>query len=407
MFRKLRLKFIGISTLSMLIVLMIVLGLVNLITYKNAVDDVFVTLEFLSEQDGIELKNNEFKAFKDKEITIETQYEVRYVTVNVSTDGEVTQFNVEHIAAINESDIGDFVLHALKSSKTKGLFKYNFLTYAFYKLKQSDGSYKIIIMDCTRNLAYVRYFVSFSFYVGALSILLLMLLLSVFARKAVQPYVKNIEAQKRFITNASHELKTPLAVISANTEVIEMTSGKSEWTESTVNQVKRMSDLISQLVVLSKLEEREDIVFTDVNISEEANSVVSSLKTVADTQGKKLEYTIAEDIHVSADKNGIHELINILLDNAVKYCDDGGDITLDLHQKGRSAVLTVSNDYAEGEGVDYSRFFDRFYRADESHNSSKEGFGIGLSMAESLVRMFKGKISVNYKKPKIIFTVNL
>ena len=250
MFRKLRLKFIGISTLSMLIVLMIVLGLVNLITYKNAVDDVFNTLEFIAKRGNIELKKSEIQAFKDKEITIETQYEVRYVTVNVSTDGEVIQYDVEHIAAINESDIADFILHAYKSSRSKGIFEYNFLTYAFYKTKESDGSFKIIVMDCTRNLAYVRYFVNFSFYVGALSILLLMFLLSVFARKAVQPYVRNIEAQKRFITNASHELKTPLAVISANTEVIEMTSGKSEWTESTVNQVKRMSDLISQLVVL-------------------------------------------------------------------------------------------------------------------------------------------------------------
>ncbi len=407
MFRKLRLKFIGISTLSMLIVLMIVLGLVNLITYKNAVDDVFNTLEFIAKRGNIELKKSEIQAFKDKEITIETQYEVRYVTVNVSTDGEVIQYDVEHIAAINESDIADFILHAYKSSRSKGIFEYNFLTYAFYKTKESDGSFKIIVMDCTRNLAYVRYFVNFSFYVGALSILLLMFLLSVFARKAVQPYVRNIEAQKRFITNASHELKTPLAVISANTEVIEMTSGKSEWTESTVNQVKRMSDLISQLVVLSKLEEREDIVFTDVNISEEAKSVVSSLKTVAETQGKNLQYNIAEDLHVSADKNGIHELINILLDNAVKYCDEEGSIILDLRQKGRNTVLTVSNDYRDGEGVDYSKFFDRFYRADESHNNKKEGFGIGLSMAESLVRMFKGKINVSYKKPRIIFTVVL
>ena len=115
-----------------------------------------------------------------------------------------------------------------------------------------------------------------------------------------------------------------------------MTSGKNEWTESTINQVKRMSDLISQLVVLSKLEEREDIVFTDVNMSEEAKSVVSSLKTVAETQGKTLKYKIADDIHVNADENGIHELINILLDNAVKYCDDNGRIELNLSQEGKN-----------------------------------------------------------------------
>ena len=275
------------------------------------------------------------------------------------------------------------------------------------KVKQKQGNVKITIMDCTRNLSMVHFFVKFSFYIGAISILLLILLLSVFARKAVQPMVRNIEAQKQFITNASHELKTPLAVISANTEVIEMMSGKNEWTESTIKQVNRMSELISQLVVLSKLEEREDIVLTEVNISDEVNKVLTSFRSVAETQGKKLETSVTDGIIVKADEKGIHELINILMDNAVKYCDEEGTVKLTLNQKGKSVVLTVSNDYADGEGEDYSKFFDRFYRADESHNSEKKGYGIGLSMADSLVRMFKGKINVSYKKPQITFTVIL
>ena len=168
-----------------------------------------------------------------------------------------------------------------------------------------------------------------------------------------------------------------------------------------------MSELISQLVVLSKLEEREDIVLTDVNISEEAKKVAESFKTVAETNGKKFESSIAEDIHVTAELKGVHELINILVDNAVKYCDDEGSIKMELVQKGKTALLTVSNDYSDGEGVDYKRFFDRFYREDQSHNSEKQGFGIGLSMADSLVRMFKGKISVNYKNKIISFVVAL
>ena len=198
------------------------------------------------------------------------------------------------------------------------------------KARQSDGTFKIIIMDCTRNLSIVNFFMRFSFYIGALSVLLLTLLLSIFARKAVQPMVRNMEAQKQFITNASHELKTPLAVISANTEVIEMMSGKNEWTESTIKQVNRMSELISQLVVLSKLEEREDLVLSDVDFSHEARSVVESFTTVAETQGKTLEAEIADNVHVKADEKGVHELVNILLDNAVKYCDDGGQVKLTL-----------------------------------------------------------------------------
>ena len=407
MFRALKLKFIGISALSMLIVLVIVLGLVNLITYRNALDEIFNTLDFISGHSDGYLQEKEIKAFKNKDITVETQYESRYIVLNVSPYGDIISYDNEHIAAITENDIEDFSSVAINTKSKRGLFDYNGFVYAYYRVEQTDGIIKITILDCTRNLSIVHYFVSFSIYVGALSMLLLILLLSVFSRKAVQPYIKNHEAQKMFITNASHELKTPLSVISANTEVIEMMGGKNEWTESTINQVKRMTDLISQLVVLSKLEERQDIVLTDVDMSEEAKSVVSSLKTVAETQGKTLKYKIADNIHVNADENGMHELISILLDNAVKYCDENGMIELNLSQKGKTAVLTITNDYKDGEGEDLSRYFDRFYRADESHNSARSGYGIGLSMAESLVGMFKGKISVSYKKTRIKFTVTI
>ncbi|SNU05299.1 hypothetical protein SAMN06297422_103156 [Lachnospiraceae bacterium] len=391
----------------MLLVLGMVLFLVNMITYRNALIEVFNTLEFISKHSDSYLDESELIKFKDFEITPETQYETRYITVTVNDDNGLINYNNEHIAAIDESEIEEFISFVTVSRRQRGIFVYDGLTYAFMKVRQKQGNVKITIMDCTRNLSMVHFFVKFSFYIGALSILLLILLLSIFARKAVQPMVRNIEAQKQFITNASHELKTPLAVISANTEVIEMMSGKNEWTESTIKQVNRMSELISQLVVLSKLEEREDIVLTEVNISDEVNKVLTSFRSVAETQGKKLETSVTDGIIVKADEKGIHELINILMDNAVKYCDEEGTVKLTLNQKGKSAVLTVSNDYADGEGEDYSKFFDRFYRADESHNSEKKGYGIGLSMADSLVRMFKGKINVSYKKPQITFTVIL
>ena len=407
MFRKLKLKFIGISTLSMMIVLFLVLGLVNIISYRNALINIFSTLEFVSKHSEENLDEADIKKIKNDRITLETMYEARYITVMIDSNNTMININNEHIAAINNDEIDSFVNNVTGIEKERGIFTYDGLQYAYLKTKEPDGNVKLTILDCTRTLSSARFFVKFSFYIGTLSILLLILLLSVFARKVVEPYVKNAEAQKQFITNASHELKTPLAVISANTEVIEMMSGKNEWTDSTINQVNRMSNLISQLVVLSRLEEREDLVLTDVNMSEEVNKVMKDFTAVAETQGKKLEYSVADDVHVKADEKGIHELINILVDNAVKYCDKEGTITVSLHPKGKAACLTVSNDYIEGDGKDYKRFFDRFYRDDQSHNSEKQGYGIGLSMADSLVRMFKGKINVNYKKPVITFTVLL
>ncbi len=406
MYRKLKLKFIAISTLSVLIVLVLVLGLVNYITYKSAISDINQTLEFISNQVGDPMAEKQFSNEFKGNISVETQYETRYLFMTFDSSGSFLSINDDHIAAISEGDLEEFINTALRAEEDRGRFDYKGLNYAFLKAKGTDYS-TLTIMDCTRYLSAVHFFAKFSVNIGLLSILLTMLIVSVFSRKIVSPYVRNSEAQKQFITNASHELKTPLAIISANTEVIEMTTGKNEWTESTVNQVNRMSDLISQLVVLSRLEEREDIVLTDVNMSEEAKKSVTNYKTIADTKDLKLEYKIEDDIHVNGDEKGVYELINILLDNAVKYCDDGGEINLTLEKKGRNAVLIVSNDYLEGDGVDYKRFFDRFYREDKSHSNEKKGYGIGLSMEESLVRMFKGKIHVSYKKPKISFHIVL
>ena len=406
MYRKLRLKFIGIATLSVFVVLVIVLGSINIITYRNTVSDIYTRLNFVSQNTDTAINTEEIEMMKNKEITPETQYDTRYITVMVDKAGNVIDFNAEHIAAIEDSEINDFIKYAVSRDSVRGIFIYDYLSYAYLKTDMGDVM-KLTIMDCTRSFSTVNYLLRFSIYIGILSMLIVILILSIFARRVVRPYIKNSEAQKEFITNASHELKTPLAVISANTEVIEMMNGKSEWTDSTVKQVNRLSELISQLVVLSRLEEKQDIVLSDVDMSAEAKSVMDSFKAIAETQGITLNTDIADDVHVQADQKGLRELINILMDNAVKYCDEKGSVSVSLSKKGKNALFVVSNDYSAGEGVDYKQFFDRFYREDKSHNSEKKGYGIGLSMAESLVRMFKGKISVNYKKPVISFTVTL
>jgi len=429
MFRKLKIKFILIATLSMFLVLGIVLALVNFVSYRSMLESIFSTLELLSDYSFIPAEEDDLASITDSDsdkyetlkniITPETKYEVRYFSITLDQDDEIVNVNDENIAAIDDDDYANIVskisdntvlLNRLRSiilydDSDRGIIVYNSIAYAYIVKSLQDGCTKITFMDCTSRMAYTYFFSRFSMIIGLISMLLLICVLSFFAKKAVAPISKNIEAQKRFITNASHELKTPLAVISANTEVIEMINGKSEWTESTVKQVNKMSDLISRLVVLSKLEEAHDIVMTEVNLSKEALDVADSFRSVAETSDIMLVQDIEDDVIINSDEHGAHELVSILVDNAVKYCDEGGNVTLSLHKRGKGFTLAVSNTYKEGKGVDYSRFFDRFYREDESHNSEKKGYGIGLSMAESLCSKFKWKITVTYKEDTIYFTV--
>lgn len=227
----------------------------------------------------------------------------------------------------------------------------------------------------------------------------------------IRPFIRNYEKQRRFIINAGHELKTPLAIISANMELQELMTGENEWTKSTNEQVARLTNLINSLVALSRLEEQPDIVLQGMNFSYITEDAAEDFKGPVVRDGKSFVMDITPDIHVKAEEKSLFELVTLLVENANKYCDPEGTVTVRLHQIGRTckrAHLEVSSTYKEGKEVDYGKFFERFYRIDESYNNKEHsGFGIGLSMAQSMVKLFKGRIFASYKNDTITFTVIL
>ena len=185
-----------------------------------------------------------------------------------------------------------------------------------------------------------------------------------------------------------------------------MLNGKRKWTESTMRQVQRLNALVSELVTLSKLDEKDEVVLSDVKASEIVVEQAENFSQVVIGQGKQFTKEIEPDIVIRAEKRSVQELTSILLDNAAKYCDDGGTVAISFSAKGsKGARLTVTNTYAAGAGVDYRRFFERFYREDESHNSKKGGFGIGLSIAQEICKRLGAKIQVNYKNGNITFAI--
>lgn len=159
----------------------------------------------------------------------------------------------------------------------------------------------------------------------------------------IRPFAENIERQKRFLTDVSHELKTPLGIISANTGVLELTKGKDEWTESIRNQVKRLDSLIKDLIELSKSEEYvKESEFTEFSVSQIAETNADSFRTLAQMQGKQLNAEIEPGVCMRGQEDSIIRLMTILLDNGVKYCDPSGTVELRLRQKGRQVVLQVA-----------------------------------------------------------------
>ena len=411
MFRKLKIRFILLASAAIVCILLTMIAVLNSVRFLQTNGEIQAVLNILSANNGdFPSVEETAESLQNDRITIDTIYQYRYFSVVYNEDKTLYSSNLDHLSNLSKEQALSYANKVIKNSRSSGVFKVGSQFYSYQITQDSKTKrYLLVVLDSTNYLESRNDFFWLSIQLCFYSFIFFVLVVSGFSNFAIRPYIKNYENQKRFITNAGHELKTPLAIISANTELQELMTGENEWTESTKDQVKRLSNLINQMVVLARLEEQPDVTLVDVNFSEVVKKVAGNFKSVIEKAGKKYEIKLQEDIHVKATEDELYELVSILIDNACKYCDEDGQIfvTLTKAKRGKRARLTVANSYADGKNVDYSRFFDRFYREDESHNQKQPGYGIGLSMAESLVRIFKGRIWASYKKGLIGFTVLL
>jgi two-component system, OmpR family, sensor histidine kinase CiaH len=284
--------------------------------------------------------------------------------------------------------------------------------YFFKKSTLDNGRILIVCIDHREGIYnFLRLFLITGIVV-VFSLLLILVLVRYSSLKAIMPEIRNMRHQKEFITNASHELKTPLAVIRADTEFIEMTQGKSEWTESIMNQIDRMNGLIQNLVMITRSSEQNADNETETKLSDLLKETIDPFAALIKREQKTITMDIQDDVTLNCDPSKMRMLVTVLIDNAIKYCDDNGEISVVLSQgwNKKNAYFAVSNSYASGADVNYKRFFERFYRADSSHHvekNSKSGYGVGLSVAESVAGQHGGKISVDWKDGIINFRCNL
>ena len=436
---KLKLKFIGISMVSVILVMCLLAGLIyagNLIMTRRTIHR---TLDYIVENDG-ELRqwndagnsdddadsdsntdNSEkpyraarkiadrgaFDEFIDDIFKSGSMYQspeftfsTRYFAIIYDAAGNVNEVKANHIAAVTPEEIEEYGKIALEKNRSFGREE----NYYYRVDHRDDGTCIVAYLDCRDTLMSNNRLLSVAILLIGLGMIIAFILVWVLSNRAIRKEIRNAELQKQFLTNASHELKTPLAVIRANTEMQEMLGGENEWTDSTKRQIDRMNGLIGNLVMITRADENAAATAEDVDITKALNETTDTFSSMAKSNNITLENKVEDNIHMRANESQIRQLCSLLVDNAIKYCDPEGEIIVTAAQKGKGMVLTVSNSYAEGENTDYNRFFERFYRKDESHNVDKGGYGIGLSIAESLVEQYNGTISADWKKGMISFT---
>lgn len=244
---------------------------------------------------------------------------------------------------------------------------------------------------------------------GMIILIVLFVIIYIVSGSVVKPVAEAFDKQKQFISNASHELKTPVTVISATADMLERKSGKNQWIDQIRTQSERMGNLVNELLELSRLSETEQcqLNFERIDLSETVSNTILYFESRAYEENHPIESDIAENIHINGDALKLERLVGILLDNALKYADAGGVITVSLTQEKDRIILTCTNPCRNFDASDTSCLFERFYRCEESHSSEKDGYGLGLSIAKAITELHGGEISVCLREALVEFRIVL
>lgn len=328
----------------------------------------------------------------------EARFTTRFFAVYCDLSENIEVISRDYIYSIDEETAKAYTATVLQKGKEKGYYgDYR------YHVKVDDAGSTVLFLNVTSALQFMKSLLIISLVIGFSSLLVVLILVVFFSRYAVRPYVKNIERQKRFITDAGHELKTPITSIATSADIAAMEYEGDEWISNIQKQTARLTRLVGELVALSRLD--EEIPFPEkstFSLSDVAWETAELFSVRAKAEGKIYCQNIEEQITIYGDCNSIQQMISILLDNAMKYSDVGGEIHLDIYRKRRKVCIKVSNTCDLPDTTDLDRLFDRFYRVDESRAANTGGTGIGLAMAQAIVETHGGKIKAERTDEKTI-----
>lgn len=407
MLKKMRWRFIGAAMAAFTAVVLTLLCFVNLWNYHSVTNQQDEALTRLMEVENQQMPFSPGRGappFDDwSHFSPEVQYSLRFFSVHYDTNGIVSRVNQDYIASISESDAETYADAVLESGKAHG-----YESGYRYLVSTTEDETVVLFLNSEREIQTMRSLLWITLAIAAACLVVVFGLVVLFSRRAITPYLKNIEAQKQFITNASHELKTPLTAISTSADVLAMEHDGDEWVHNIQVQSGRLSKLITSLVALSRLDEENPFpVRTEFSLSDALWEISEPFGSLAQAKGKAYTQDIADGLTVTGDRTAIQQMFSILLDNALKYSPDGGSISLTTQRSGKRAEVTVSNTVDTAQSIDTTRLFDRFYRADESHSGAVSGTGIGLSIVKATVEAHGGTISVRQEGCVMIFTARL
>ena len=414
MIKKLRRKFIVAAIIAVFLVLLVLIGSINVLNYRSLVSEADGTLQILAENKGF-FPQQMFRepdrpadpaAPPDTALppaeeawggffgpqrggSRELAYQSRYFAAWFADDGALSRLNLDSLASLTEEEALTLAENVYASGKDRGFA-------GEYRCCRTscDGETLLLFLNCERELSTFRTFLYASVGISLVGTLAVFLLLLLFSGRIVRPIAESYEKQKQFITDAGHELKTPITIIRADADVLQSElDEENEWITDIRRQTSRLAELTSDLIYLSKMEEENAALpMQEPSLSELVDETARSFQALAFSKGRVFSSSVAPDLRVSGDEKALAKLVSILLDNAMKYSPEGGTVELRLEQLGKAARLSVKNSSAPMEKGSADRLFERFAREDRSRNSESGGFGLGLAIAKAVTEAHRGKI---------------
>ena len=400
MIHKLKRKFLLIGTVFMFILMSVLLTIMNMVNYHNVISDADSVLDVLTQLNLPSFSDTQsaekpakIKDFVPRGMSPEVPYESRFFIVRVSAEGEILQSDLSRIVSVDDDSAKEYINQALSAGKSRG-----FIGSFRYDKTIDENETKILFLDCGRKLDSFFSFLWISVFVGLGGCVVIFIAFIFTIGKIVAPIAESYEKQKRFISDAGHEIKTPLTIINANVDLLE-TEEENEELSDIRQQTKRLTELTNHLILLSKMEEAEHTLRKiEFPLSDLVSEMTGEFRALAISRNINFRTAVAPDIILNGSPDAIRQLISILLENAIKYSPEGGDITLALTAHKKAMILTVENTAKEEiRESDLNNIFDRFYRSDASRNSETGGHGIGLSIAKAIVEAHGGSIEAATK----------
>ena len=391
MIQKIRIRFISLAMAALFVLLAVIVTGINIINFNAISENADEKLELLSGNRGTFPEFGHGKKWHmPHNMTLETPHESRYFSVLLSSDGDVIRTDTRHIKAVDAETAVQFAHQAVSTDRVS-----DYIDHYRFRISSEDDALRITFLDCGREFSSFRSFMLISVCMALAGYGAFFFVILFFSNCLLRPITESYEKQRQFITNAGHEIKTPLAIINADVDVLAMEYGENEWLEGIQAQVKRLAGLTNDLVYLSRMEETEEkLQMIEFPFSDVVSETAQTFQGIAQATGKQFQCRVEPMLSLNGNEKSIRQLVNILLDNAMKYSPEGGKVVLSAERQGRYIQLSVwNNTIVAVEKQHLSHIFERFYRLDSSRSTQTGGYGIGLSVAKAIVTAHNGKIS--------------